>query len=40
MGESPDSFSDDMFVQDKKWNAAFFHVVYSCSMPDKAEEEL
>ena len=31
--------TDGMFV-DKEWNAAYIHVVYSCSMPDKVEEEL
>jgi len=33
--ESPDLFSGGMFVPDKKWNAGYIHVVYSCSMPDK-----
>ena len=40
MRESPDSFSDDMFEPDKEWDAAYIHVVYSCSMADKVEEEL
>ena len=40
MRESPDSFSDGMFVPDKEWNAAYIHVIYSCSVPDKVEEEL
>ena len=39
MRESPDLFSGGMFVSDKKWNVAYIHVVYSCSMPDKVEEE-
>ena len=38
--ESPDSFSEDMFVPDKEWNAAYIHALYSCSMPDKMGEEL
>ena len=33
--DSPDLFSGGMFVPDKKWNAGYIHVVYSCSMPDK-----
>ena len=37
--ESPDLFSGGMFVPDKKWNVAYIHVVYSCSVPDKEEEE-
>ena len=28
-----------MFVSDKKWNVAYIHVVYSCSMLNKMEEE-
>ena len=27
-----------MFVSDKKWNVAYIHVVYSCSMLDKCGE--
>ena len=37
--ESPDLFSVGMSVPDKKWNASYIHVVYSCSAPDKVEEE-
>ena len=40
MRESPDSFSDGMFVLDKEWDAVYIHVVYSCCMPDKVKEEL
>ena len=37
--ESPDLISVGMSVPDKKWNASYIHVVYSCSVPDKVEEE-
>ena len=40
MRELPDSLSDGMLVPDKEWDTAYIHVVYSCSMPDKVEEEL
>ena len=37
--ESPDLISGGMFVSDKQWNVSYIHVVYSCSLPDKVEEE-
>ena len=39
MRESSDLFSGGMSVPDKKLNVGYIHVVRSCSMPDKVEEE-